>query len=263
MNDHKTEAETRDVSPWELRTDGGVAFFEYVGWSQVRCIFTTRIGGASSRPYDSLNLGVSTGDDPKVVSGNLMFVCRSCGLDDKRIVRTRQTHSEVVTLVDSEKSDYVGDGLVTALKGTWLAVSVADCVPIFMFDKDKHAVGIVHAGWRGTLKKIGASCVEQMSKAFGSNPSNLSAFFGPGIGPCCYEVSSELASEFEKVFPGSATGRYVDLFKANRMMLENLGVSCVPQGSVCTSCHSDLFFSHRRDKGKTGRMLALIALRPT
>ena len=260
MSNPLNRCETRDFSPWKLRADGGVSFLEYVGWSQVRCIFTTRVGGASPRPFDSLNLSASTGDEPELVEKNLALVRRSCGLGDRRIVRTRQTHSDVVTLVDSEKSDYVGDGLVTALKGTWLAVSVADCVPICMYDKDKHAVGIVHAGWRGTLKKISASCVEQMSKAFGSNPSNISAVFGPGIGPCCYEVSRELASKFDKAFPGSAVGRHVDLFKANRMMLEDVGVSCVPGGPVCTSCHSDLFFSHRRDRGETGRMLALITL---
>ena len=260
MSDPLNKCETRDFSPWKLRADGGVAFLEYTAWPEVRCLFTTRIGGASAHPYDSLNLSISTGDEPEVVDKNLVLVRRSCGLDDRRIVRTKQTHSKVVTLVDCEKSDHVGDGLVTALKGTWLAVSVADCVPIYMYDNDNDAVGIVHAGWRGTLKKISASCVGQMSEAFGSNPSNISVVFGPGIGPCCYEVSSELASEFEKAFPESVTGRYVDLFKANRMMLEDVGVRCVAGGPVCTSCHSDLFFSHRRDRGKTGRMLALIAL---
>lgn len=260
MKSRKTEAETRDFSPWELRTEGGVVFLECKPWLEVSCLFTTRIGGASAHPFNSLNLSANAGDDPQLVERNLSLVRHSCGMNDATIVRTRQIHSEVVTLVDSERSDYVGDGLVTALEGIWLAVSVADCVPIYMYDKGKHAVGIAHAGWRGTLKKISASCVEQMSEAFGSAFSDISAVFGPGIGPCCYEVSHELASEFDRAFPGSTTGRYVDLFEANRMVLKDLGVSCVPGNPICTSCHSDLFFSHRRDKGNTGRMLALITL---
>jgi len=146
------------------------------------------------------------------------------------------------------------------MRGVWLAVSLADCVAVYMYDVDTPAVGIVHAGWRGTLKRAASSCVEQMSKGFGTNPSRIRVLFGPGIGSCCFEVSRELASQFEEAFPGSSCERRVDLLKANRIMLQELGTECQPKDPPCTSCNPHYFFSHRRDSGVTGRMLAIISL---
>jgi hypothetical protein len=249
-----------EFKPWVLRREGSIAFLEYAEWQGVRCIFTTRVGGTGISPYDSLNLSFNRNDSPDAVGQNLALLRRFACLNDERIVRTQQVHSAIVNHVGSEREDYVGDGLITALERVWLSVSVADCIPIYMYDMKTPAVGMVHAGWKGTLANIVRSCLERMSSAFGTKPSDVTALIGPGIGPCCYKVSPELAAEFERTFAGSTVGRHVNLFEANRVALETLGVSCLPFKPICTSCNQDLFFSHRRDHGHIGRMLAMIQI---
>ena len=152
----------------------------------------------------------------------------------------------------------VGDALVSDTKGIWLAVSVADCVPVYLWDEDRQAVGIAHAGWRGTLAGVAGACVRRMQTECGSEPGEMVALVGPGIGPCCFEVSPEVAGQFDELLPGSSSGNHVDLIRANQIALQRLGVSCIACSVLCTSCSEELFFSHRRDKGTTGRMLAMI-----
>jgi hypothetical protein len=245
-----------------MKESYGVRFLEYDGWPGARCIFTTRIGGVSASPYNTFNLSTRVGDDPDCIEENMERLQRCCAIDTRRIRMTEQIHSSIVNTIRSGELGLVGDALISTAKGIWLSVSVADCLPIYIFDPSTPAVGIVHAGWKGTLAKIASSCVKQMTEEFGSDPSRMDALFGPGIGPCCFEVSTDVALRFENVLPGSSSEGYVDLFKANRLVLEDLGVSCLAQKVACTSCLEDLFFSHRRDQGVTGRMLALIAISP-
>jgi YfiH family protein len=248
--------------PWHLREEKGVRFLEYVGWPGARCLVSTRIGGTSRQPFDTLNLSYNVGDERFCVDTNVERFCAAAEIDRDRIIRTRQTHSSVVNLAAPVSSGLVGDGLATRVRNLWLAVTVADCLPVFVYDADNAAVAMVHTGWRGTLKEAPVECVRRMVVWFGSKASRLQALVGPGIGPCCFEVSSDLAGQFEKSFPGSSNGKHVDLSRANRLALERAGVRCVPGTAICTSCDEVNFFSHRRDGGTTGRMLALIALKP-
>ena len=199
-------------------------------------------------------------DDPCAVRENLHRFWTAIGAEGNRVARTRQVHSNRVNVVSSKTEGFVGDALITRAEGQWLAVSVADCVPVYLLDARHMVVGMVHAGWRGTLEGIVRACVEKMKSEFGSDPAQTSAVVGPGIGPCCFEVSQDTAARFEEFCPGSMSGGHVDLFKANRSELEKLGVECQACDPICTSCNEELFFSHRRDKGVTGRMLAMITL---
>lgn len=249
-----------ELRPWHLRRRHGVSFLEYSDWSPVRCLFTTRIGGVSNSPYDTLNLAQHVGDDPDSVEGNLTRFRASAQIGEQDIVRVRQIHSSNIHVVDSHVTDLVGDGLVTRTAGILLAVSVADCIPVYLYDVEKRVIGIVHAGWRGTLEGAGPACVERMNSEYGCKPSTVRALLGPGIGQCCFEVSPDTAQRFARLFPGSVDGKYVSLHKANCLSLERVGISCVHDRAICTSCNAKLFFSHRRDRHKTGRMLAIIYL---
>jgi YfiH family protein len=258
MRENRHRDHSSDFRPWKLRRANGIAYLEYFEWQGFRCLFSTRVGGVSSPPFDSLNLSYSINDDTDAVNENLERFRAAVGALRCPIVRARQVHSDQVNVITSFADGLVGDALITDSKNVCLAVSVADCLPIFICDPSNQAFGVVHAGWKGTLKGITGACVERMQTEFGSDPGNMSALLGPAIGPCCFEVSSEVAHRFEELLPESVSGSHVNLHKANKLALEGLGVSSVASDPICTSCNQELFFSHRRDKGATGRMLALI-----
>jgi YfiH family protein len=259
MEERRSRNTASRFEPWTLRSAGGVTFLEYSEWPDVRCLYTTRIGGVSGTPYNTLNLSHDVGDSREAVEENLSRLCSAAGIRKQAVVRADQVHSNGVNVVASPVEGLRGDALVTRTRGIWLAVSVADCVPVYVCDTGKGAVGIAHAGWRGTLAGVVAACVKEMRREFGSNPAEMAAILGPGIGSCCFQVAADVAEQFEKPYPGSTSETHVDLFEANRVALEELGVSCVSSRTICTSCNEDLFFSHRRDGGVTGRMLALIS----
>jgi YfiH family protein len=258
MMESRDRNRSSDLRPWNLRRADGVAYLEYIDWQDFRCLFSTRVGGVSLPPYDSLNLSYSVNDDTDAVKQNLKRFRAAIGVLDHPIVQANQEHSNHVNVVAGDAEGLVGDALVTGSEGIWLAVSVADCVPVYVCDLRTRAIGIAHAGWKGTLKGVARACVERMQAEFGCDAEEMSALLGPAIGPCCFKVSSEVAQRFEELFPESVSGLYVDLVKANQLALEELGVSCVASDPICTSCNQELFFSHRRDKGMTGRMLAMI-----
>jgi YfiH family protein len=156
-----------------------------------------------------------------------------------------------------------------------LSLRFADCTPIIVYDPAHHALGVAHAGWRGTVSKIAVALVEAMSDAFGSEPAALIAGIGPSIGPCCYEVGEEVIAAARTAFEreverrdgwpllfsdGAAT--YLDLWSANRVLLEWTGVRQIETARLCTACHRQRFFSHRAEAGKTGRFAMVAALRP-
>jgi len=243
--------------------------------------FPTRAGGVSVAPFDALNLGKAVGDDGAAVDVNLDRLCAAVGVPRARLATVSQVHGDrVVVGVVSGDGVELRDGLsgealsgvveadaVVAGQGVLAGVRVADCVPVLLHDPVTGVSAAVHAGWRGTHAKIVARTVEVMSRAFGVRARSLRAAIGPSIGPCCYEVGTDLLSKFAadsdfgdctRVVDGSPR---LDLWTANATLLARAGVSMshVDRLDACTSCDPTRFYSHRRDAGRTGRHLAVIA----
>jgi len=233
--------------------------------------FTTREGGASAPPFDTLNLGRGVGDLPDAVRTNRTRVLAALGRSLTEQVEASQVHGTLVAAVDaSHRGRKIPgvDALITRDPAVVLAMHCADCVPVLLADPVRGAVAAVHTGWRGTAAGAAPAAVGAMVEACGSRPGDLVAAIGPAIGPCCYEVDAPVVERFapwpwrDRVVSPSPSGRWMlDLWEANRRQLVDAGV---PPGSVavaglCTAHHPALFFSHRRD-GTTGRMAAHIAV---
>lgn len=239
--------------------------------------FSTRKGGVSEPPYSGLNTSLYVGDDPQAVILNRLKLFGALGLGTEVVVPC-QVHGTSVFVAEEgdagrgvfEASTAVPttDSLVTDRPGLALLCLFADCVPIAVADPVRRAVGIVHAGWRGTAGGIVNRTVEVMRDAFSSKPGDLVAVIGPAIGACCYEVGDEVAGALMPIGEGIAVkvenGKWsVDLAFANMERLLSAGLSekNVFTLGICTACEAELFFSHRRDRGRTGRMAAVVCVR--
>ena len=258
-----------------------------------------------SRVYgkDSLNLGFTKDDSKAAVERNRETFLAALGAKgpDKEssfwpLVTLRQVHSDIIRFVESPtKSQLVGDGLITDTPGLLLGIQTADCLPIVLVDPKRRAVGVFHAGWRGTVKRIVEKGAGEMRRWFGSRAGDLKAAIGPGIHGCCYEVGQEVHDQFESQFVYAAklfreveesdpvrekypmlflTARapghselpkkiFLDLVEANRQQLLAVGVQAknIEASPLCTNCRTDLLFSYRAEKGKTGRMLGAAGIR--
>jgi YfiH family protein len=267
--------------------------------------FSTRAGGFS-RAYgqNALNLGFTKDDSEAAVKRNRAAFLLEVGANGSPgdgstnwpLLTLRQIHSDIIHSVDSPPaSPLVGDGLVTNVPGLLLAIQTADCLPIILVDPRQRAVGVFHAGWRGTVKRIAEKGVGEMRRHFGSRARDLKAAIGPGVHRCCYEVGPEVRAQFESQFAYAAklfreieepdpvrekypmlflTARapghsdlpkkiFLDLVEANRQQLLAVGVLAknIEASHLCTNCRTDLLFSYRAEKGKTGRMLAVVGIR--
>lgn len=216
---------------------------------------STRKGGVSTRPYSSLNLGLNTSDKMDRVQENRKRFFQSVALSTDMLSIPQQVHSDHVKCVIEPGIQADTDALITNIKGITLTVQVADCLPIYLYDPDKYCIGLVHAGWRGSVATIISKTVHQMQRSFKTNPENIQAFLGPSIGPCCYEVGPEVIAQFSTQH---ITNGYLDLWKCNSDQLIKSGVkpSNIIISRLCTVCQSDLFFSHRASGNITGRMIA-------
>lgn len=252
--------------------------FEATG--MVKLCFTTRIGGVSEGIFDSLNTSIIKADPLENVRKNLDLVCSAIGIDYTRLVFSDQTHEDnirVVTAADIGKgltvpSDIVNvDGLMTNVSGVPLITFYADCVPLFFLDTRNRAIAAVHSGWKGTVLKIGAKTIRQMNEAFGTRPEDCLVGIGPSIGPECFEVGPEVVQEFRDNFdywaeftePFTGGKSKIDLWKANKLMLMEQGVpeENILTSGMCTKCNEDMFFSYRRDNGRTGSLSAIMELK--
>jgi polyphenol oxidase len=218
--------------------------------------FTTRLGGVSSGPFKSLNLGILTDDEPERVVENRLRACAAVGADPKTATMAWQVHGGEVTEAQPkgivERTTFEQcDGLWTDRPGQAMALVTADCFPVALArvaDRGCVALCVLHVGWRGLL----AGIVDSGVAALGAGP--LAAIVGPGIGPCCYEVGAEVSRPFRKRFgPEVVSDGHVDLGGATERALLGAGVESVERTGLCTSCEPELFFSHRRDGGRTGR----------
>lgn len=264
--------------------------------------FSARSGGVTTcYPGRSLNLGYTKEDSRDCVLENrrrfLVALGAVTGGKPWPLVANRQIHSDIIhVLRTSQPGAIVGDGLVTNLPGVAIAIQTADCLPVLLVDKKNRVVGAFHAGWRGTIKRIVEKGVGAMRREFGSRPQDIHAAIGPGIQKCCYEVGEELKHEFESQFPyarelfhevresnpvrekypllflrGRPPGHgdpclklHLDLREANRRQLLGAGLpeKHITALAECTACDTRTFFSHRAEKGRTGRMMAVAGIAP-
>ena len=263
--------------------------------------FSTRPGGFS-KIYGgrTLNLGFTQHDSRAAVEQNRVRFLRNLGAVSKGrdwpLVTVRQIHSDLIHSVDEiPKSVLAGDGLITRIPGILLAILTADCLPVILFDAKRRAVGVFHAGWRGTLKRIVEKGVGEMHRRFGTSPRDLRAAIGPGVHNCCYAVGPEVRTQFESQFeygsklfheveesdpvrekypllfltaraPGHSVlpkKIFLDLVEANRRQLCAAGMAAkhIDASPFCTACRTDLLFSYRAEKGVTGRMMAVAGIR--
>ena len=248
-----------------------------------------------------LNLGFTPEDSREVVIGNRRLLADAVTGDAATpLVTLRQIHSNLVVRVGAtdalRERPWKGDGLMTDEPGLLLGIQTADCIPVLVADRKRHVVAAFHAGWRGTVKRIVENGLGRMRVEFGSKPEDLVAAIGPGVGACCYAVGEEVLSSFESQFsyarelfrevydadavrtkypmlfltqraPGHSPigpSLHLDLVEANRRQLLDAGLKASAIGVVggCTSCQTQLFFSHRASQGHAGRMLSVIGVRP-
>ena len=207
-------------------------------------VFTTRVGGVSEGPYASLNLGRKTGDDVERVDENRRRACAEIGADVERLALNYQMHSALVHRARPGARGEPGDGLWSDEPDLPILALSADCLPIALARSNGRApaVAVVHVGWRGLL----AGMIESAVAALGGGA--IAAAVGPAIGPCCYEVRDDVAEPFRARFgPGIVEAGRLDLWRAAEDALEGAGVTQVERVDLCTACHPELFFSHRRD----------------
>ncbi len=232
-----------------------------------------RQGGVSPKPWESLNVGGGVGDEVGRVIENRQRAFRAAGRAPESIADVWQVHSADVLVMRATRAagerPPQADGMVTDDPGLTLFMRFADCVPVLLFDPRRPAVGIVHAGWKGSLARIAARAVTRMQEAFGTRPEDVLAAIGPAIGPDHYPVGPEVVEETLRAFPHEHAALLprrgketcLDLWQANALALRQAGVLSIEVAGLCTACHTHEWFSHRAEQGRTGRFGALIALR--
>jgi polyphenol oxidase len=230
----------------EWRERDGVRWLE-ADLGGARAAFSTRLGGVSEAPFDSLNLGISTDDDPGAVEENRHRLAAALGREPERVVFALQVHGTRLIEHPHEESVPEADGHVVTEPGLAPMVLAADCLPVAL--RGPGGLAMVHAGWRGLADGILGSAVEAVEAT--------TAAIGPGIGPCCYEVGQEVLDAFADLGDGIADGRMLDLPEVARCRLAQAGVERVESAGLCTNCSPELFFSHRHDRGRTGRQAGI------
>lgn len=238
----------------------------------VKAGITLRSGGVSDTPYSSLNLATHVGDNLKAVIQNRLRFSKVSDIASFKYCQ--QIHSDTVINADTlpnivfnkinpDLETVSGDGLISARQSDALAVFTADCVSVFILDIATPAIGMVHAGWRGTIARIVTKALSQMKDSFGTLTENCRIHLGPSIKQCCYEVSSDLLARFEENFGQDVhNGQALSLHTANIIQLVNVGVPSefISSSQFCTACRTDMFYSFRAEGGQTGRMLSYIQL---
>ena len=235
----------------------------FSGYPEVRSGMSTKLGSRSTGRF-AMNLSFHVGDDPASVEINRSAFFSRLEIFCSELAIPLQTHSDKVHNVSSPGEYEQCDALVTNVHELALVVTVADCVPILLFDPLHHAIGAVHAGWRGTAAAIVQRAIQTMREEFKTEPDTVLAWIGPSAGICCYEVGEEVAVKFKnKIVPCVKNKAWIDLKKENAFQLDRLGVAAanIEISSHCTICEPQLFHSYRRDGKNAGRMMAVICLK--
>ena len=244
--------------------------------------FSTRLGGVSKEHLYSMNLSFARGDREENVRENFQRIAHAVGFQAEKMVFTHQTHTTNVRKVTEEdwgkgfsrERDYSDvDGLITNVPQTVLTTFYADCVPIYLMDPVKKAIGLCHSGWRGTVGRISQVTIARMQEEYGSDPKDILAAVGPSICQNCYEVSGDVIEQFQdsfrekywkELFYQKENGKYqLNLWKANEIILEEAGITKehISVTDICTCCNSQLLYSHRASKGQRGNLAAFLMIR--
>lgn len=250
-------------------------FYQFDQWQTVPVqhgVFT-RHGGISVGAFDSLNVGGMIGDDQNAVLENSRRVYETLGYRPDQVCTVWQVHGADVVVVNApalqRKWQAQADGMITNRTDIALSMRFADCVPVLFYDPTHHAIGAAHAGWRGTVNGVVRSVLAAMHTTYGTNPSEVQAAIGPSIGPDRYQVGPEVVAAVRSRFASvesvikqdtSDGSFYLNLWEANRQLLEMAGVEQIEIAGICTATHTDEFYSHRAEGGKTGRFATVIGL---
>ena len=269
------------------RKKDNIGFIEYKALNDIPWLvnaFSTRQGGISTGQYSDMNLSFTVGDDPETVKENFSIFGNAIGIKCEDMVLAAQTHTRNVLRVDGSRKgmgiikdrDFQDiDGLITDEPGLCLVGSFADCVPLYFVDPVRKCIGLSHSGWKGTVSKIGKNTIEALEREFGTEPEDLLCVIGPCISGECYEVSADVAGEFEKSFtpdqyekickpvPGKDGKYLLDLPMANYTVFTECGVKPerVVFPDLCTACNKDFLHSHRASGGKRGGMCAFLMIK--
>jgi polyphenol oxidase len=283
--------------PWVMHRSRGLQILQLAPLREFPWLvhgFSTRLGGVSQlEGQPVLNLGFMEWDTRENVTENRRLLQAALGAENLTLAPLKQIHSDAIHLFSAAPAKPCkGDASATNRPGLLLGLQTADCVPILLVDPKKRAIAAIHAGWKGTLARIAEKAVGRMRLEFGSKPANLRAAIGPSIGACCYEVGAEFVTKFSAQFADASeyfdeprTGDepnplqwlnmappghqppprnvHLDLPKANRAQLLAAGLrpQNIFRSGLCTACHTDFFFSHRREDGHTGRLMSVIGIR--
>lgn len=225
---------------------------------------STRHGGLSEAPYNSLNLGVHTDDSPGVIEKNLSLFCADLGISPADLARSYQVHGDKIWVTGRAGYQSGFDAMVSVQPGVFAGVGIADCTPILLADPVTRVCAAIHAGWKGTVAQIVYKTAKRMMENRGSNPDDIRAYIGPCISLARFEVGDEVASQFDSDFKTRIGSKWhVDLKAANKAQLQSVGIQQIEVDPACTVENNADFFSHRTEKGVTGRMLALIGFQGT
>ncbi|UJF35146.1 peptidoglycan editing factor PgeF [Paenibacillus hexagrammi] len=281
------------MEPFVIRErKGQLTLLELEAWTRhfpkLTAGFTSRLGGISEAPFGTLNCGLHVMDNEQHVVMNRRLIADAIDQPFEQFTFAEQVHGCDVQVVTAEEAGkgkdsrehaiQAKDAMITNVPGAILCTQYADCVPLFFYDPVNKAAGLAHAGWKGTVLKISMATISSMTHTFGSKPADIRAVIGPSIGVCCYEVDETVAQrvkaclEETKVSSEAAAlvliskenGKYMlNLQELNRILINQAGIlsSHIEVTQLCTSCRTDLFFSHRKEGGATGRMIAWIGLK--
>ncbi len=249
----------------------GLRYFKFDSMQARHAIFT-RHGGVSPEPWGSLNVGGTVGDDLARVRENRILSFQAVGCEPESIFDVWQVHSADVVCARAprpiDESYRQADIILTDKQDVTLFMRFADCVPIMVSDPRHGVIGIAHAGWMGTLRDVASATINAMKKQYGSNPADIVACIGPSIGPDHYEVGADVilqvmqkfGDESELILKSHNGKIHFNLWETNRLLLEHAGVQNIEISGICTACNTSDWFSHRAEKGRTGRFGALISL---
>lgn len=268
----------------KINIKNNIPFISYKALDRIPWLangFSTRLGGVSIGFLSTMNLGLERNDVHENVIKNHELIAKAVGFQPEKIIASKQTHTTNVKIVsenDCGKGVYFPrdyddvDGMITNQKGIVLATYFADCVPLYIVDTKNKAIGLSHSGWRGTVGRIGKATIELMGSTYGTEPENVVACIGPSICQGCYEVSEDVAEEFQKTFPENAAdilidkgnGKYqLDLWECNHIIFRECGVleENIHLPDICTCCNSEVLFSHRATGGKRGNLAAFLSIK--
>lgn len=250
---------------------------DWVGQSSLVAGFTTRNGGSSRPPFNSLNLGFNSGDQMSQVEANRAAVARAFDLEPHLLLTVNQVHGNEILVIDESNPEVshfqrvASDAIITNQRNILIGILVADCFPVLLYDRKKHVAAVVHLGWRGTSAGLLGRTVNAMQSIFGCQANDLHAAIGPGIAAHGYEVDRPVRDAFrqgvgqwQRIATEVSLGHWqLDLQKSIILQLDEAGISRASVDVVkeCTCCHKETFFSYRRDEGRTGRQMGFALLR--